>query len=137
MDTRIAMMTNHSLFSDGLVSCLREYQEQLELQVFDPSQPDVISDIVKFHPLVIILEENEEQQLNISSIKQMSAILPNLLIIYLYLNQPDILIIQSERHPANGVGELMDIIRQTNSQFGQFLQKPAPQLQAVQLLTPK
>jgi hypothetical protein len=137
MDARIAMMTNHSLFSDGLISRLREYPEQLELQVFDPSKPDVISNIVEFRPLVIILEETEEQQLDISSFKYMLTILPNLLIIYIYLNQPDILIIQSERHLATGVGELINIIRQTNSQFGQFIQKPAPQLYNVQPLPRK
>jgi hypothetical protein len=134
MNARIAMMTNHSLFAEGLISRLREYPEQLELQIFDLLQPDVVSHVVEFKPLVIILEENEEQQFNIGTFKKMLAILPNLLIIYLYLNQPDILIIQSEHYFANGVGELVDIIRQTNSQLGHFLQKPAPQLQGAQPL---
>jgi hypothetical protein len=134
MNARIAMMTNHSLFAEGLISRLREYPEQLDLRIFDHLQPDVVSHLVDFKPLVIILEENEEQQFNIGTFKQMLAILPNLLIIYLYLNQPDILIIQSERYLASGVGELVDIIRQTNSQLGHFLQKPAPQLQGVQTL---
>jgi hypothetical protein len=131
MNARIAMMTNHSLFAEGLISRLREYPEQLDLRIFDLLQPDVVSHIVDFKPLVIILEENEAQQFNIGTFKQMLAILPNLLIIYLYLNQPDILIIQSERYLANGVGELVDIIRQTNSQLGHFLQKSAPQLQGT------
>jgi hypothetical protein len=131
MDAKIAMMTNHSLFAEGVISRLREYPEQLDLQVFDLSQPDVISHVIEFKPLVVILEENEEQHFNISSFKHIFAMLPNLLIIYLYLDQPDILIIQSERHSANGVGELMDIIRQTRSQSGQFLQKSTPQLQGV------
>jgi hypothetical protein len=134
MNARIAMMTNHSLFAEGLISRLREYPEQLDLQIFDLLQPDVVSHVVEFKPLVIILEENEEQQFNIGTFKKMLAILPNLLIIYLYLNQPDILIIQSEHYLASGVGELVDIIRQTNSQLGHFLQKPAPQLQGVQTL---
>jgi hypothetical protein len=134
MNARIAMMTNHSLFAEGLISRLREYPEQLELQIFDLLQPDVVSHVVDFKPLVIILEENEEQQFNISTFKNMLAILPNLLIIYLYLNQPDILVIKSEHYLANGVGELVDIIRQTNSQLGHFLQKPAPQLQGAQPL---
>jgi|OpeIllAssembly_1097287.scaffolds.fasta_scaffold202445_2 hypothetical protein len=132
MNARIAMMTNHSLFAEGLISRLREYPEQLDLQIFDLLQPDVVSHVVDFKPLVIILEENEDQQFNISSFKEMLAILPNLLIIYLYLNQPDILIIQGEHYLANGVGELVDIIRRTNNQLGHFLQKPAPQLQGAQ-----
>lgn len=134
MNARIAMMTNHSLFAEGLISRLREYPEQLDLRIFDHLQPDVVSHLVDFKPLVIILEENEEQQFNVGTFKQMLAILPNLLIIYLYVNQPDVLIIQSERYLANGVGELVDIIRQTNSQLGHFFQKPAPQIQGVQTL---
>jgi len=134
MDARIAVMTNHSLFAEGLISRLREYPEQLDLKVFDLLQPDVVSHVVDFKPLVVILEENEEQQFSFRCFKEMLAIMPNLLIIYLYINQPDILIIQSEHYLANGVGELVDIIRQTNSQLGLFLQKPAPQLHGVQTL---
>jgi hypothetical protein len=137
MDARIAMMTNHSLFAEGLISRMREYPEQLDLRVFDFLQPDVVSHIVEFKPLAIILEENEKQQLNVSSFAHLLALLPNLLIVYLYLNKPDILIIQSERHPANGVGELMDIIRQSNGYSNQFLQKPASQLRHVNYLTQK
>ena len=127
MDTRIAMMTNHSLFADRLISRLREYPEKLNLQVFDFSQPDVISHIVAFKPVVIILQENEGQQLDAGSLMQIFAILPNLLLVYLYLNQPEIQIIQSERCTANGVGQLVEIIRQSNNMVRQFSRTPTQQ----------
>ncbi len=111
MDARIAILTAHSLLADGLISRLRDYPEAMELKVFDRKNPDVLQDIADFKPLVLILEERETEQSETCSLKQILALLPSLLIICLRLGSPEIQVIQSESCPANGVGELLDIIR--------------------------
>lgn len=111
MDARIAILTAHSLFADGLISRLRDSQEAVELKVFDRKNPDVLQGIAAFKPLALILEEREMEQSENCSFKQILALLPNLLIICLRLGSPEIQVIQSESCPANGVGELLNIIR--------------------------
>ena len=120
-NSRIAILTGHSLLADGIISRLREYPESLELRVFDNNEPNLIADIETFHPLAVILEESESQQIEHHSLKQLLNILPSLIIIYLRLGQSRIQIIQSEQYPANGVRELVDIIQQSKDHFSYIL----------------
>ena len=111
MESRIAILTAHSLLADGLVSRLRDYPEVAELKVFDGRTPDVLHQLAAFKPLVLILEEDEASSANATSLKQILAVLPSLLVIYLHLGRPEVQVIQSEPYPANGVKELLEIIR--------------------------
>lgn len=120
-NSRIAILTGHSLLADGIISRLREYPETLELRVFDNKEPNVMTDIETFHPLAVILEESESQQFESCSLKQILNILPSPVVIYLRLGQPRIQIIQSEQCPANGVRELVDIIQQSKNHFSYIL----------------
>ena len=120
-NSRIAILTGHSLLADGIISRLREYSEALDLRVFDNNEPNVMIDIEMFHPLVVILEESESQQFESCSLKQILNLLPNLMVIYLRLGQPNIQIIQCEECLANGVQELVDIIQQSKDHFSYIL----------------
>ena len=82
-----------------------------ELKIFDGQEPDVLGQLVVFKPLVLILEEAESPSSNTASLKQILAILPNLLVIYLHLGRSEVQVIQSEQCSANGVKELLEIIR--------------------------
>jgi hypothetical protein len=125
METRVAILTGHSLLADGLISRLREYAEQLELQVFDIEQANVLSQITAFHPLALILEENKSGQAESCSLKSILTALPNTLVIYLGLGDDDIHVIQSEQHHAGGVQELLEIIRPTTEKQARLHSKPA------------
>jgi len=111
MDSRIAILTTHSLFADGLVSSLQSHSELLELKVFDRMQPDILQDIAAFKPSVLILEEFEKEQAGEFSLKQILALLPSLLVIYLHLGRPDIQVIHSESCSACGIDKVLEIIR--------------------------
>ena len=111
MESKIAILTAHSLLADGLISRLQDYPDVAELKIFDGQEPDVLDQLVVFKPLVLILEEAESPSSNTASLKQILAILPNLLVIYLHLGRSEVQVIQSEQCPANGVKELLEIIR--------------------------
>jgi hypothetical protein len=111
MVSKIAILTAHSLLADGLISRLHDYPDVAEYKIFDGQEPDVLNQLVAFKPMVLILEEDESPSGNIASLKQILAILPNLLVVYLHLGHPDVQVIQSEQCPANGVKELLEIIR--------------------------
>ena len=111
MESKIAILTGHSLLADGLVSRLRDYPEAAELKVFDGQEPDILNQLIAFKPSVLILEEEGTQSNNACSLKKILALLPNLLVIYLHLGRPEVQVIQSEQCPANGVKELLEIIR--------------------------
>lgn len=115
VDSRVALLTDHSLFADGLASRLREYLGSLELQVFDAGQTDALAQVAAFHPAVVILEESEARQPKPCLLKEMLNILPNLTIIYLRLEQEDIQVIESERCSAKETKEVVEIIRQARS----------------------
>lgn len=113
MDSRIAILTDHSLLVDGIVSRLQESQESFELRVFDDKQPDLLKTIATYQPQVVILEEEGTAHRGTCSLFQLLNIFPRLVIICLRISQPEIQIIQSEPCPASGVGELMGIIQQS------------------------
>ncbi len=132
-DSKIVILTNHSLLADGLISRLREYPDSLELWVFDANQVDVLTQIVAVQPSVVILEESEAQQLETCSLKQILSVLPNLMVIYLRLGQQDIQVIESEPYPAKEVREVVDIIHQARSHHSQqVLQEAAGRLPVIQ-----
>ena len=133
MDSKIAILTDHSLLAEGLISRLRGYLDSLELQVFDVNQADVLTQIVAFHPSVIILEEIEPQQFETCSLKRMLSLLPNLMVIYLRLGEQNIQVIESEQYPAKEVREVVDIIRQSRSHHsGKIPQEAAKNLPVSQ-----
>ncbi|MEW6401398.1 MAG: hypothetical protein AB1649_06330 [Chloroflexota bacterium] len=114
MLTRIAVLTSHSLLADGLISRLREYSAQLELEVFDVTQPGVLAQVLAFRPLAIILEEygaNREH----CSLKQILTIFPKITVIYMHLGESEMQVILSEQYVAHGVRELIEHIRPTTS----------------------
>jgi hypothetical protein len=112
MDSRIAILTTHSLLADGLISSLRNHHhEAMEFKVFDRTQTNILQEIADFKPLVLILEELDKEQAGECSLKQILALLPSVLVICLHLGSPDIQVIHSESCPASGVEKLLEIIR--------------------------
>ena len=116
MDTRIAILTSHSLLADGLVSCLKEFSSQLKVQVFDVTQADVLSEVFGFQPLAIILEKERSQQYETCSLQHILATFPNITVIYLHMDDSEVQVILSEQHIANGVRDLIEIIHPSGTQ---------------------
>lgn len=112
MELKVAMLTGHSLFADGLASKLREYSNSFELRMFD-DQPDVVKELAAFHPFAVILEDNGTQSIRTWSLQQLLGILPGLMIIFLNLGQSEIMVIHGEQYAANGALDLMEIIQQS------------------------
>lgn len=112
-NSRIAILTDHSLLVDGITSRLQEYPEALDVRIFDKNEPNVLANIETFHPLVVILEECETHEFETCFLNPLLNILPNLILIYLRHGQPKVQIIQSGQYPANRVRELVDIIQQS------------------------
>jgi hypothetical protein len=113
---RVAVLTDHSLLAEGVISRLRGYPETFDLQVFDNNAPNVMARMEHFHPLVVILEESASCKYETCFLKQIFSVLPSLIIIYLRHGQSKVQIIQSEQYPANEVRELLDIIQTSNEQ---------------------
>lgn len=116
MENRLAILTSHSLLADGLVSRLKEFGSQLELQVFDMTQSDVLSQVLAFRPLAIILEKERSQQYENCSLQHILAAFPNITVIYLHMDDSEIQVILSEQHIAGGVRDLIEIIHPSGKQ---------------------
>jgi hypothetical protein len=112
MELKVAMLTGHSLFADGLASKLSEYSNSFELRVFD-DRPDGLKALAAFQPFAVILEDNETQPVRTWSLQQLLGILPGLMIIFLNIGQSKITVIRGEQYAANGASELMAIIQQS------------------------
>lgn len=133
MELKVAMLTGHSLFADGLVSKLREYSNSFELRVFD-DQPDTVKELAAFHPFAVILEDNGTQPTRSWSLQQLLGILPGLMIIFLNLGQSEIMVIHGEQYAANGALELMEIIQQSREAPAHEFARAAQDIQKDQLI---
>ncbi len=123
MDTRIAVLTSHSLFADGLISRLHEFSEQIELRVFDLTQPGFMEQIAAFQPVSIILEDNKNSQSETCSLNNILEAFPNVTVVYLHLGEAEIQVIQSEQYLAKGVRELVDILQPSKNQPHRYMPK--------------
>lgn len=113
MHTRIVVLTNHSLFVEGVVSYLTRQPEQLDLQVFDLTQPDVLAQAVSVCPKVIILDDSYPEMLRPFTLQELIQFIPELTIIRLDHQKLQIQVVRCEQHMVDEIRDLVDLIETT------------------------
>ncbi|MBI5934800.1 MAG: hypothetical protein HY867_13940 [Chloroflexi bacterium] len=111
MDARIAILTAHSLFADGITSRLQEYSTRLEFQVFDIGEAGFLAQVLAFNPSVIFLEEEVSSRYEECSLEQLLTNFTNVTIVFLHISESKIQVILSEQYVASDVHTLVEFLR--------------------------
>ena len=111
-ETNIVILSDRSLFIEGVTNRLQQYLHQVTLKIIDPRQPDVMAQIIASQPSVVLLDGTDAKSAEFCSLSKLMTSLPVLKIIHLNLQQKNIQVITSEQHPAAEVRDLVGVIEQ-------------------------
>lgn len=110
MPTRLVILTNHSLFVEGVISSLTRQPEQVDLQVVDLSQPNVLTEVISARPTVIVLDDSYPGALQPLTFQRLFQVLPELTIIRLDHQRLQIQVVRCEQLMVEKVRDLVDLI---------------------------
>ena len=81
-----------------------------DLEILDPRQPDVVTQIAAAQPSIVILDGGDSETSRFCSLSQLLRSLPELRIIRLDPEQDQVQVVTSEQCPAVEVRDLADVI---------------------------
>ncbi len=113
MQTRVVILSGHSLFAEGVANRLRQYLQQVELEIVDPRQPDVMLQVAAARPSIVILDMTDTVVTRFCSLSKLLRSLPALKVIRLDPQQEQIQIVTSEQRSAVEVHDLVEVIEQS------------------------
>ncbi len=110
IQTHVVILSNQSLFAEGIASRLRQYLQLVKLEIIDPWQLDNMSQIVAAQPSVVILDDTDPRIAQYCSLDKLLRLLPKLKVIILNLQQEHIQVLDSEQRRVTKVHDLAKMI---------------------------
>jgi DNA-binding NarL/FixJ family response regulator len=106
----VVILSNRSLFSQGVVSRLREHVHQLELVVLDPGREDVVEQITDSQPTAVILDASDTAVAQLCPLSVLLSTAPGAKVVRLNPYNDQIQVITSEQRVAEHVHDLVEVI---------------------------
>jgi hypothetical protein len=108
--THVVILSGHSLFAESVADRLREYLQQVELEIVDLRQPDAMTRVTAAGPSIVILDVTDASVAQICSLSDLLLSLPKLKVIRLDMEQDQVQVVTSEHRPAVKVRDLVEVI---------------------------
>ena len=113
MQAQIVILSGHSLFAEGVASRLRQYPQRVDVHFVDPQQSDYMDQIKNIRPTAVIIDAADTDNSQCCLLCDLLMAIPNLTIVRLEAQKPDIQIVNSSHHRINEVRDIIDIIEKT------------------------
>jgi DNA-binding NarL/FixJ family response regulator len=107
---RVAILSGHSLFTEGVASRLRQHSEEIDLHTIDARQSSALSDMIALQPSTIILDATDPEVEQLCPLNRVLEALPSLKVIRLDPQQDHIQVVTSEQRIAADISELISLI---------------------------
>ena len=113
MLTQIVILSGHSLFTEGVASRLRQYPQRVDVLFVDPQQSDYLDQIKEIRPTAVIINAADTDNSQCCVLCDLIMAMPNLKIVRLEVQKPDIQIVNSSQYQINEARDIIDILEQT------------------------
>ncbi len=113
MPNRLIILSNHSLFAEGVASRLRQYPERVDVRFVDPQQADYLEQIKEIRPSAVIVDAADTDRTQCCLLCDLLMALVNVTLIRLEVQHKDIQIVTSSQYPLTEVRDILDIIEQS------------------------
>jgi len=110
IQTHVIILSNQSLFAEGIASRLRQYLQLVQLEIIAPWQSDAMSRIVAARPSVVILDDTDPEIAHYCPLDKLLRLLPKLKVIILNLQQEQVRVLDSEQRMVTQVRDLAKMI---------------------------
>jgi len=112
---KVVALTGNSLLVQGLASRLREYAHVFEVRIVDLAAPDSLQQVSTFQPEIIIFDEGDFKDTTHPSLVDFLNSLPEVILLELRLDNPNVQLIQSIRFKASTTDDLVQIFKTSGS----------------------
>ena len=115
MIKKIVALTGDSLLVQGLASRLRGYAHVFDVRMVDLASPDPLQQVAAFQPEIIIFDEGDFKDATCPSLVDFMNSLPDVILLELRLDNPNVQLIQSTRFKASTTDDLVQLFQASGS----------------------
>lgn len=112
--TRAVILSELSLFAEGVASRLREFPDRVTFTFVDPQADDFLEQVSTVQPDVLIIPEREKGTPDDCNINVLLKKFPGVKIIRIAIDEHTVQIIQSDEHHLAEIRDLLDVINHDN-----------------------
>lgn len=112
--SRAVILSSQSLYTEGVLSRLKQYRDELDLHVVDAKSEDALAQIVKLDPSAVIIDSTDEIAASGCPLGDLLNELPSLRIIRLDPGEQGFQLVTSEKREAKEVHDLVEVIGSTD-----------------------
>ena len=110
MRQQVVIMSDHSLFAQGVASRFKQYPERVHLHFVNPGDDDSFDQIAAIRPAAVILSSSEADMKESGLLCDLISAFPSIRIIRLAVDQDPVQVITSEQSQLNEVRDLLDLL---------------------------
>ena len=110
MPNKLIILSDHTLFTEGIASRLRQYPERVDFHFINPQQLDYVEQISAIQPCAVIMDAVDSDGTQCCVLGDLLSALENVTVVLLAADQRDVQVIKSSRHQFSGVQELIDVL---------------------------
>lgn len=110
--THAVILSDLSLFAEGVASRLREFPDRVGFTFIDPHAEDFLEQVDAVHPDVLIIPEQEKGAPDDCNINALLKKFPGMKIIRMAVDDQTVQIIRSNELPLVELKDLLDVINQ-------------------------
>ena len=112
MPNRLIILSNHTLFAEGVASRLRQYPARVEVHFVDPQQADYLDLIKAIRPSAVVIDAADTDSTQCCLLCDLLMALENVTLIRLDVQHKDIQIVTSLQRPLAEVKDIIEIVEQ-------------------------
>ncbi|MEP7356108.1 MAG: hypothetical protein ABI847_02575 [Anaerolineales bacterium] len=109
---RLVVLSGKSLFAEGIATRLSQQLGEHQLVIIDARESGALQRVLAAEPTAVILDASDAEVAGMCPINALLNVMPALKIVRLHLQNDDIQVVTSQRHPAAQVQDLVALIRQ-------------------------
>lgn len=115
MIKKVVVLTGDSLLVQGLASRLRGYAHVFDVRMVDLASPDPLQQVAALQPEIIIFDEGDFKDATCPSLVDFMNSLPDVILLELRLDNPNVQLIQSTRFKASTTDDLVQLFKASGS----------------------
>lgn len=114
MTKHVIVFSSHNIYTEGVISRLREFSYGDDIQFFDADERDYIQKVAKLDPSVFIIDSFEGDDTQFCLLCELLNAFPKVTIIRLKVHSKDVQVITSSPQVLNNVQDLIHLINPKN-----------------------
>ena len=113
MQIQVVILSQHSIFAEGIANRLRQYPREVVVHFIDPQDTDYLDEIKSIQPSAVILDAAAPTNAQCCLLCELLLAIPAVTIVRLEAEKEDVQIVQSRQQEMAKVLDILRVIKQS------------------------